>query len=230
MALFWFGWVKLFWNGAKWASLSPPPRVVTGGGGAGWELPVPGIGQWYCPGPVWGGWVLAALLPGGCWGSPAWGQRPPRDRDASGRRPASGPGRAPRGDWRGPAWQDWEAQDGASVGQRPESGRRGSAGGGSTPSLTLRGSSRVGVPRAAPHAGPSRARGCHARGAETRDGAGSVGGQCSRPRPALREWGRAARAWPSVYVCACQSMLTACSPLAGPRRPAPPSVASHWPV
>lgn len=61
-----------------------------------------------------------------------------------------------------------------------------------------------------------------------RDGAGSVSGQCDRRGPALREWGRAVRAWPSVYVCACQSTLTAHKSLAGPSRPAPPSVAAHW--
>lgn len=137
----------------------PPPITVTGGGGAGWELPVPGLGLWHCPGPVWGGWVLAALLPGGCWGSPAWGQRPPRDRDASGRRPASVPGRASRGDWSGPAWPDRKAQVRASAGRRPRSGGRGAVGGGPNPFLTLRVSSRVRVPRAAPRAGPGRARG-----------------------------------------------------------------------
>lgn len=51
----------------------PPPITVTGSGGAGWELPVPGLGLWHCPGPVWGGWVLAALLP------EAAGEVPPGD-------------------------------------------------------------------------------------------------------------------------------------------------------
>jgi hypothetical protein len=89
---------------------------------------VPGLGLWHSPGPVWGGWVLAALLPGGCWGSPAWGQRPPRDRDASGRRPASVPGRASRRGWSGPAWPDREAQARALAGRRPGSGGRGAVG------------------------------------------------------------------------------------------------------
>lgn len=38
------------------------------------------------------------------------GQRPPRDRDASGRRSATVPGRASRGGWSGPAWPAREAQ------------------------------------------------------------------------------------------------------------------------
>lgn len=138
----------------------PSPTTVTGGGGAGWELPVPGLGLWHCPGPVWGGWVLAALLPGGCWGSPAWGQRPPRDRDASGRRLASVPGHASRRGWSGPAWPDRVTQAHASAGRRPGSGGRGAVGGGPNPFFTLRGSSsRLGVPRAAPRTGPGRAQG-----------------------------------------------------------------------
>lgn len=44
----------------------------------------------------------------------------------------------------------------ATAGPRPGSGGRGAVGSGPNPFLTLRGCSRVGVPRAAPHTGPGR--------------------------------------------------------------------------
>lgn len=53
------------------------------------------------------------------------------------------------------------------------------------------------------------------------------GGQCGPRASRLCEWDKAARAWPSVYVCACQSTLTGRSPLARPRpprRPPPPPI------
>ena len=61
---------------------------------------------------------------------------------------------------------------------------------------------------------PGRAGNCRRR----------TGRQCGPRRTALRKWGRTARAWPSVYVCACQSTLTDRSPLVRPRprhRPLP---------
>lgn len=190
-------------------------------------------GNFQCQGSV-SGTALGRFGAAGSWlpSSPeAAGEVPPEDsalpvtamRQGAGPRVARGVRR--EGGCCGPAWPALRPDgDPGQAGAGPR-------GGGPTPSLTLRGSSRVGVPRAAPRAAPSRAGGAATR-AERRRGTarGPVGGQCGRRRPALREWGRAARAWPSVYVCACQSTLTACSPLAGPRRPAPPSVAAHWPV
>lgn len=72
--------------------------------------------------------------------------------------------------------------------------------------------------------GPGRA---GSGGAGRGQRAGRRGRQCDPRRTALRELGRPARAWPSVYVCACQSTLTGRNPLAEPRprhRPLPPPI------
>lgn len=78
--------------------------------------------------------------------------------------------------------------------------------------------SRVGSPLAGSPRGPGS---CGAgRGRQT-------SGQCGPRTTSLREWGWAARAWPTVYVCACQSTLTGRTPLARPRprhRPRPPPI------
>lgn len=138
---------------------------------------------------------MAALLPGGCWGSPAWGQRPPRDRDASGRRPAGGPGRAPRGGLL------WSGLAGATAGRRPGSGRRGAAGRRAHPVPYLAWL----FPRRGPAGGaagcsePGRG-GCDARGAETRDGAGA-GGRTMRPTEARAA--RVGQGGARVAECVC---------------------------
>lgn len=203
-----------------------------------------------------GGRVLAPLLPGGAaGGSPAWGHPPSRlTSAAAGPGGRASPGMS-QGAWPWPGWLRgaWQAAGTGPGSSARGSSRPGSQAGGGGPTWPgMRGvtptphsaarpretrvpaasaarvggvgcqaggqsalPSRVGIPRVAPGAG--------ARGS----GRGPSGGQCGPGRTAPREWGRAARAWPSVYVCACHSTLTGRSLLVRPRlrrRPLPPPI------